>query len=443
MHPNLWYPYTQAKTAPDPIEVKSAKGLWLELADGRKIADCISSWWVNLHGHAHPQIVAAIARQAAQLEHVIFAGFTHAPAQDLASQLVAKLPENLTRVFYSDNGSTAVEVALKMAYQYWANGGTPRRRFMSFEGAYHGDMFGTMAVGTRSIFSDVFQDLLFEVDFCPYPDTYDGDLDILEKEANCLAIISKNLEDHPDYYAGIIIEPLVQGVAGMRICRPEFLQQLRQLATEFDTLLIFDEVMTGFGRTGADFACNKAQVKPDLICLSKGITGGFLPLAVTVVTEHIYDSFYSDDPTKTLYHGHSYTANPLGCAAALASLELLTQNQSVYTQMEIWHRQYLTELAAKYPQLTKLRVIGTIAAIDVNNSEKGGYLNNVGREIRHHAIAHGVLLRPLGNVLYLMPPYCITESELAWVYQQIDQVLDLVFDTANCQIDSGNQQIYL
>ena len=250
MHPNIWYPYTQAKTAPDPIEVKSAQGLWLELADGRKIADCISSWWVNLHGHAHPQIVAAIARQAAQLEHVIFAGFTHAPAQELASQLVARLTENLTRVFYSDNGSTAVEVALKMAYQYWANVGEPRDRFLSFEGAYHGDMFGTMAVGARSIFSDVFKDLLFAVDFCPYPNTYDGDLDVLQKEASCLDKIMQNL---------------------------------------------------------------------------------------------------SNDLTKTLYYGHSYTANPLGCAAALASLELLDRNQPVYTQMEIWHRQYLTELVPTIP----------------------------------------------------------------------------------------------
>jgi adenosylmethionine---8-amino-7-oxononanoate aminotransferase len=203
MNPHIWYPYTQAKTAPDPIEVKSGQGLWLELADGGKVADCISSWWVNLHGHAHPQIVAAIAHQAAQLEHVIFAGFTHAPAQALASKLVARLPENLTRVFYSDNGSTAVEVALKMAYQYWVNVGTPRGRFMSFEGAYHGDMFGTMAVGTRSIFSDVFKDLLFEVDFCPYPDTYDGDLEILEKEANCLKIIRSSELLRWHYYRAI------------------------------------------------------------------------------------------------------------------------------------------------------------------------------------------------------------------------------------------------
>ena len=428
MHPNIWQPYTQAKTAVDPIEVKSAQGLWLELADGRKISDCISSWWVNLHGHAHPHIVDAIARQAAQLEHVIFAGFTHKPAQQLATQLVARLPEKLTRVFYSDNGSTAVEIALKMAYQYWANQGKPRQRFMAFEGAYHGDMFGTMAVGARSIFSDVFQDLLFEVDFCPYPDTWDGDGDAIEKEAKCLELIRTKLTDRPKYYAGIIIEPLVQGVAGMRMCRPEFIQQLRGLATEFDTLLIFDEVMTGFGRTGVDFACNKARVQPDLICLSKGITGGFLPLAVTIATEEIYNSFYSDDPTKTLYHGHSYTANPIGCAAALASLELLTQNEPVYSQMEVWHRQYLTKLANRYPQLNKLRIAGTIAAIDINNQEQAGYLNNVGRKIGHHAIARGVLLRPLGNVLYLMPPYCITESELGWVYQQIDTILSEIID---------------
>jgi adenosylmethionine---8-amino-7-oxononanoate aminotransferase len=428
MHPHIWHPYTQAKTAPEPIEVQSAQGLWLELADGRKIADCISSWWVNLHGHAHPQIVEAIAQQAARLEHVIFAGFTHAPAQQLASQLVARLPENLTRVFYSDNGSTAVEIAIKMAYQYWANSGNPRQRFLAFEGAYHGDTFGTMAVGARSIFSDVFRDLLFEVDFCPYPDTYEGDKQAIEREALCLQAIGQNLADRPNCYAGIIIEPLVQGAGGMRMCRPEFLQQLRQLATEFDTLLIFDEVMTGFGRTGADFACNKAQVRPDLICLSKGITGGFLPLAVTVATTEIYDRFYSDDPTKTLYHGHSYTANPLGCAAALASLALLTQNQPVYTQMEVWHRQQLAELANKYPQLNKPRIMGTIAAIDINNQERAGYLNHVGRKIGRHAISHGVLLRPLGNVLYLMPPYCITESEVSWVYRQIDLVLAEILD---------------
>jgi adenosylmethionine---8-amino-7-oxononanoate aminotransferase len=427
MHPNLWYPYTQAKTAPEPIEVKSAQGLWLELADGRKIADCISSWWVNLHGHAHPQIVAAIATQAAKLEQVIFAGFTHEPAQLLASQLVARLPADLTRVFYSDNGSTAVEIALKMAYQYWANQTEPRSRFLAFEGAYHGDTFGTMAVGARSIFSDVFQDLLFQVDFCPYPGTYNDDVNISDREANCLATIEQKLAAHP-HCSGIIIEPLVQGSGGMRICRPEFLQQLRALATEFDTLLIFDEVMTGFGRTGADFACNKVGITPDLICLSKGITGGFLPLAVTVATEKIYESFYSDDPTKTLYHGHSYTANPLGCAAALASLELLTQNALVYSQMETWHRQYLAPLADKYPQLSRLRTMGTIAAVDIINRDRAGYLNRVGMEIRHHAIECGLLLRPLGNVLYLMPPYCIEEAELGWVYERIDRVLERVLD---------------
>jgi adenosylmethionine---8-amino-7-oxononanoate aminotransferase len=426
MHPNIWYPYTQAKTAPEPIEVKSAQGLWLELTDGRKIADCISSWWVNLHGHAHPHIFEAIARQAAQLEQVIFAGFTHQPAQDLASQLVARLPDHLTRVFYSDNGSTAVEIALKMAYQYWVNNSEPRSSFLAFEGAYHGDTFGAMAVGARSLFSNVFQDLLFEVDFCPYPDTYNGDRAVMIKEANCLATIGKKLADQPNCYAGIIIEPLVQGAGGMRICRPEFLQQLRELATKFDTLLIFDEVMTGFGRTGTDFACNKVRVTPDLICLSKGITGGFLPLAVTVATEQIYDRFYSDDPTKTLYHGHSYTANPLGCAVALASLELLAQNEPIYTQMETWHRQHLQQLGDKYPQLTRLRAIGTIAAIDIISQDQPGYLNRVGMEIRQQAIECGILLRPLGNVLYLMPPYCITEAELGWVYEQIDRVLERV-----------------
>jgi adenosylmethionine-8-amino-7-oxononanoate aminotransferase len=425
-HPHLWFPYTQAKTAPAPLKVRSGSGLWLELEDGRKIADCISSWWVNLHGHSHPDIARAIAVQAECLEQVIFAGFTHAPAEELATKLVAKLPQNLNRVFFSDNGSTAVEVALKMAYQYWVNQQQPRRTFIAFEGGYHGDTFGTMSIAERSLFSGVFKDLLFDVDLCEYPDTYIDDPTILDREATCLAQIEAKLTNNPERYAGMIVEPLVQGAGGMRMCRPEFLQQLRQLSDRFGTLLIFDEVMTGFGRTGANFACDRARVSPDLICLSKGITGGFLPLSVTIATEEIYRAFYSEDPLKTFYHGHSYTANPLACASALASLELLAKNESIFTKMEASHRQSLSTLQAKYPSLTRVRVTGTIAAMDIKNTEETGYLNRIGMEIRHHAIECGLLLRPLGNVLYLMPPYCITESDLAWIYEQLDRVLDRV-----------------
>jgi adenosylmethionine---8-amino-7-oxononanoate aminotransferase len=422
MHPHLWHPYTQAKTAPDPLKVKSAQGVWLELKTGERILDCISSWWVNLHGHAHPHIAEAIYQQAKCLEHVIFAGFTHDPAEQLAERLVSRLPSGLTRVFYSDNGSTAIEVALKMAYQYWANQGQPRTTFLAFEGAYHGDTFGAMAVGARSLFTQAFTPLLFDVAFIPYPATHLQDDGAAQREQAILQQIQQTLAQQPEGYAGIILEPLVQGSGGMKMCRPQFLQQLQQMAKAHNTLLIFDEVMTGFGRTGDWFACTKAEVTPDIICLSKGITGGFLPLAVTICTEAIYDAFYSDDPQKTLYHGHSYAANPLGCAAALASLDLMVDHEAAFNQMEAQHKIYLAKLA-DHPRLTNLRVTGTIAAMDLVTNHPG-YLNQLSLEIRKRGIEQGLLLRPLGNVLYIMPPYCITEEELAFIYQGITTILD-------------------
>jgi adenosylmethionine-8-amino-7-oxononanoate aminotransferase len=422
MHPHLWLPYTQAKTAPAPLKVKSGQGVWLELDTGEKLLDCISSWWVNLHGHAHPKIAEAIYRQARQLEQVIFAGFTHDPAEQFAEQLVQRLPQPLTRVFYSDNGSTAVEVALKMAYQYWHNQGQRRCTFLAFEGAYHGDTFGAMAVGERSLFNEVFAPLLFTAEFVPYPAMGSDNEAIEQTEQRILDQIAQKLSHQPDYYAGILIEPLVQGAGGMRMGRPMFLQQLRQLTETHNTLLIFDEVMTGFGRTGDWFAARKAKVSPDIICLSKGITGGFLPLAVTVCTEAIYDAFYSDDPAKTFYHGHSYTANPLGCAAALASLELMVAHEPAFLEMDVKHQAHLAALTA-HPRVTNLRVTGTIAAMDFV-TDQPGYLNQFSTVVRQKAVTQGLLLRPLGNVLYVMPPYCITEPELAFAYQGIHRILD-------------------
>jgi adenosylmethionine-8-amino-7-oxononanoate aminotransferase len=422
MHPNLWYPYTQTKTAPEPLKVKSAQGVWLEIETGDRILDCISSWWVNLHGHAHPKIAAAIFQQAKQLEQVIFSGFTHDPAEQLAEKLVSRLPANLSRVFYSDNGSTAIEVALKMGYQYWLNQGQPRRTFLAFEGAYHGDTFGAMAVGARSLFTQAFVPLLFDVEFVPYPATYLGDEHIDQREQSALEQIEQKLSQRPDGYAGIIIEPFVQGAGGMRMGRSQFLQQLWHLVQRHNTLLIFDEVMTGFGRTGDWFACTKAQVVPDIMCLAKGITGGFLPLAATVCTEAIYSAFYSDDPEKTLYHGHSYTANPLGCAAALASLELMVENETAFQQMEAKHLAHLSAFA-NHPRIAHRRVTGTIAAMDIV-TDHPGYLNQLSGVVRQKAITQGLLLRPLGHVLYLMPPYCITDAELGFIYQGIKTILD-------------------
>ncbi|HYD63933.1 adenosylmethionine--8-amino-7-oxononanoate transaminase, partial [Azospirillum sp.] len=321
---HLWHPFTQAATAPEPIPVVRAEGVSLFTADGREILDLISSWWVNLHGHAHPAIVEAIARQAATLEQVIFADFTHAPAATLAARLAGILPEGLTRVFFSDDGSTAVEVAMKMARQFWRNRGDGRRRrYLAFDGAYHGDTFGAMSVGKSSGFYEPFHDLLFEVSHLDYPATWDGDAEVEAKEAAALAKLDAWLADHGDDVAAFIAEPLVQGAAGMRMVRPAFLRAVVERVRAAGALVIFDEVMTGFGRTGALFASLRAGIAPDLICLSKGLTGGFLPLSATVTTEAIYEGFLDGSFDRAFAHGHSFTANPLGCAAALASMDLL------------------------------------------------------------------------------------------------------------------------
>ena len=421
---HVWHPFTQAQTAPDPIPITSAKGIRLYAEDGREFLDLISSWWVNLHGHAHPTIAAAIAKQAHTLEQVIFAGFTHQPAAQLAHELVQRLPAGLTRVFFSDDGSTAVEVALKMALQYWRNQGEAQRaRFLAFEGGYHGDTVGAMSVGRGSDFFSTYGSLLFEVGLLPYPQTWDGDADVVSKEQAALAVLDAYLAQHGETLAGVIIEPLVQGAAGMRMCRPEFLQQLAAKLRAAGILLIFDEVMTGFGRTGAMFAAIKAQVMPDLICLSKGLTAGFLPMSVTVASEVIYAAFLGENFDRALIHGHSFTANPLGCAAALASLQVFEDEQTLakLPQIEAWHRQGLAQLAG-HPAVQHVRVTGTIAAFDVVTTD-AGYTSAVGAKLKAFFHERGLLLRPLGNVIYLLPPYCVTQDELALAYQTIGEAL--------------------
>ena len=419
---HVWHPFTQAQTAPDPIAITSAKGIRLYAEDGREFLDLISSWWVNLHGHAHPTIAAAIAKQAHTLEQVIFAGFTHQPAAQLAHELVQRLPAGLTRVFFSDDGSTAVEVALKMALQYWRNQGEAQRtRFLAFEGGYHGDTVGAMSVGRGSDFFSTYGSMLFEVGLLPYPQTWDGDADVVSKEQEALAVLDAYLAQHGETLAGVIIEPLVQGAAGMRMCRPEFLQQLAAKLRAAGILLIFDEVMTGFGRTGAMFAAIKAQVMPDLICLSKGLTAGFLPMSVTVASEAIYAAFLGENFDRALIHGHSFTANPLGCAAALASLQVFEDEQTLakLPQIEAWHRQGLAQLAG-HPAVQHVRVTGTIAAFDVVTAD-AGYTSAVGAKLKAFFHERGLLLRPLGNVIYLLPPYCVTQDELAMAYQTIGE----------------------
>ena len=421
---HVWHPFTQAKTAPDSVLIRSGKGAVVYGADGKEYLDLVSSWWVNLHGHAHPYIADAIAEQAHKLEQVIFAGLTHEPAVRLAQRLTSLLPGDLNRVFYSDNGSTAVEVALKLALQYWRNLGRPeRRRYLAFEGGYHGDTVGAMSVGASSGFFAPFEDLLFEVDVLPFPETWEGDAAVAEKEARCLSALDAYLDRRGDETAAVIIEPLVQGAGGMRMCRAEFLQALVQKLRAAGGLVIFDEVMTGFGRTGDLFACLKAGVTPDLICLSKGLTAGFLPLAATVCRDPIYEAFLDTGFDKAFAHGHSFTANPLGCAAGLASLDLLMKEETRarIAAIEARHRKHMARLA-HHPKVTRPRVTGTIAALNVG-VEDSGYAAAIGPRLKAFFLENGLLLRPLGEVIYFLPPYCISDSQLDRSYDTLERAL--------------------
>lgn len=418
----FWKPFTPLHEAENSIKVLSGKGASLFLEDGREILDGISSWWVNLHGHARKEIAEAIYRQAMTLEQVIPAGVTHEPAEELAQRLADILPGDLSCVFFSDDGSTSVEVALKLAVQYWWNRGeTRRKRILAFEGAYHGDTLSAMSVGDRETgFTTPFIPLMFDVTRLPFPATWKGDAKVFEKEALSLEALDKVLAEEGGNFAAAILEPLIQGAGGMRCARPEFLAALEKRLQQAGILTIYDEVMTGFGRTGEYFACLRAGVVPDFICLSKGITGGFLPLGATVTTKKIQDAFKGKNPSKTFWHGHSYTANPLACAAALASLKLL--EEEAFRPFEVWHTEFFEKLC-KHPFLEKFRVMGTIAAMDLV-SEKGGYFDERGPLLRKKFLEAGVLLRPLGNVIYILPPYCMKKEELARIYDVIPAVLD-------------------
>lgn len=415
---HVWHPFTANEPGKAPVPIVAGRGSELIAADGTRYLDCISSWWVNLHGHAHPAIAAAVARQAATLEHVIFADFTHAPAARLAARLSALLPDALTRCFFSDNGSTAVEVALKIAAHFWKNAGSrKRRRIAALEGGYHGDTVGAMSAGRGSGFSDAYAEMLFAVDLLPVPDTWIGDDTAAVREARALDTARDYFAAHGPELAALIVEPLVQGAGGMRMHRPEFLRALAGLAREAGALVVFDEVMTGFGRTGAAFACLGAEVAPDLICLAKGLTGGFLPLAATLCRDEIYDGFAGADLGRMLAHGHSYAANPLGCAAALASLDLLEDGGfGRAAAMKGAHCARLPQLIATLgARAARPRICGTIAAFDVAGDTQG-YGAPVGRRIKRAALERGLLIRPLGNVVYLLPPYCMTEDELDRAY---------------------------
>ena len=417
-HPNLWPPFTQIASAPIPQRVTSGEGALLHREQGQPLIDAISSWWVTLHGHGHPVMAQAIADQAARLEQVIFADFIHEPAERLGERLSALT--GLQRLFFSDNGSTAVEVALKIACQWWVNRGEPRHQIVAFDGAYHGDTFGAMAVGERNLFSEPFEDKLFPVARVPWPATWWQDNDVSEKEQAALAVLAETLETPT---AAVILEPLLQGAGGMTMVRAEFLQAVEAQIRKAGALLIADEVLTGFGRCGDWFASRRAGIQPDLMALSKGLTGGCLPMGVTMASERIFSAFIGDDPTLTLWHGHSFTANPLGCAAANASLDLLEADQDAFLNFEQRHRPHLEQLQ-RHQRVINCRLTGTVAAFDIAVASDSGYLNPTGPTIKRIAMEHGVFLRPLGQVVYLLPPLCITDEQLERCYDAIGNALD-------------------
>ena len=422
----LWHPYTQALTATAPLPVARAQGVYLYTEDGRRILDGISSWWVNVHGHSHPKLNEALAAQARELEHVVFAGCTHRPAVELAERLLALLPRGLTRIFYSDNGSTAVEVALKLACQYWQNRGQPNRRtFLTLHHAYHGDTVGAMSASEDSVFTRAFTPLLFPVVRAHPPYCYRCPLGLTRAacQIDCLSDLEARLEGGADSIAGVMVEPMLQAAGGMIVWPAEFLAGVRQLCDRYGTLLIADEVLTGFGRTGRMFASEHAAVRPDLVCLSKALTAGYLPLGATAATERIYQAFLSEDRTKTFFHGHSYTANPLACAVGLASLDLFRENAVLerVQALECQLRAGLEPLRS-LPCVGDIRVIGGVGIVELE-SPSAGYLDHRGGDLSAAFLDRGLLLRPLGNVLYFMPPYVITESEVDWVLAQIAEVL--------------------
>ena len=403
----IWHPYTQEALDGLPIKIDRGDGAYLYTADGRRLLDGISSWWVNLHGHAHPLIAEAIAKQARKLEQVIFAGFTHEPAEELSARLGAIVPGPLSRLFFSDNGSTAVEVALKIAVQFWHNKGRPEKRgIIALEHAYHGDTIGAMSASADSPFTAPFDALRFPV-------LRIGSIESLEQ------LLAEKAQET----AALIVEPLIQGAGGMIVQSVDFLRRLREISARRDVLFIADEVFTGFGRTGKMFACDVAGIAPDLMCLSKGLTGGFLPLAVTICREEIYQAFYSDDRSRTFFHGHSYSGNPLGCAAAIASLKIF-ETEPVFDRIatiESIHRERLAALQG-HSSVTDARMVGTIAALELRTGD-AGYLSSLRARLYNFFIENGVLLRPLGNVVYVVPPYVMSPDELHRLYDVIGKAV--------------------
>ena len=419
----LWHPCTQMQDHESLplIPIRRGQGVWLEDMQGKQYLDAISSWWVNLFGHNNPQISAAVKRQLDQLEHVMLAGFSHQPAVELAEALVRVTPERLKRVFYADNGSSAIEVALKMSFHYWLNQGhTGRKRFVNLSGGYHGETLGALGLGDVSLFKETYGPLLLEPIVAPSPGAWqiDADESSYERALRCLASMEEILAANATEICAVIVEPLVQCAGGMRMYHPHYLSGLRELCDQYNIHLIADEVAVGFGRTGTLFACEQANISPDFICLSKGLTGGYLPMSAVVTTEDVYAAFYADYTSlKGFLHSHSYTGNALACAAALASLKIFAE-QPILENNQLLAQQMYAEVAVleDHPHVGEIRQTGMILAIEMVKDkaarEPWPWQQRRGLRVYKYALEEGVLLRPIGNVIYFMPPYIITENEI-------------------------------
>ncbi len=411
----IWHPYTtQVQTPSPPIPIIRGEGVYLIDEQGNHYLDAISSWWVNIHGHAHPHIAEKVSEQLKTLEHCIFAGFTHPPAIELAERLLKIIPSNQQKIFYSDNGATAVEIALKMCIQYWSNQGIPRTKVLAFHNSYHGDTFGAMAVSARSAFTTHFEKFLFEVTYIDLPNQHN------------IEILKSQISDLKSEVAAFIFEPLVQGAGGMLMYEAAYLDALLLHCQQEHVLTIADEIMTGFGRTGKLFASDYLQQQPDLMCFSKGLTGGTMALGVTSCTEKIHEAFLSEDKLKTLFHGHSFTANPIACSAALASMDLTEKPETLQHIRRITeqHSEFLNTIKG-HPKLKDVRQTGTILALEWQTNEETSYFNQLRDNLYNYFIQHKIILRPLGNIIYILPPYCINDEQLAYIYSKIKKALEI------------------
>ncbi len=413
----LWHPYTQHKTSATPIAIIKGKDALLWDENGKEYIDAIASWWVNPFGHSNTFIADAIYKQLTTLEHVLFGGFTHEPAVKVAEKLIPMLPSNQQKLFFSDNGSTAVEVAIKVALQYFYNKGEKRTTIIAFEDAFHGDTFAAMAASGISFYTQAFQGMFIDVQRIPVP--------TLGNEQASFDVLKAVIQSHS--CAGFIFEPLVQGAAGMVMYAPEALDKLIEICIENKVLTIADEVMTGFGKTGKNFACDYLHQKPDMMCLSKALTGGTIPMALTTFTQELFDAFYDDDINKALFHGHTFTANPTGCAAALASMELLEQPE-MQANLQRINSNHLAfqEKIKSHARVVTTRVLGVIFALEIKSDSDNSYYGTMRTKLYNFFIDKGVILRPVGNIVYILPPYIMTDEQLEKVYSIIEEAIEIV-----------------